>query len=246
MHLLKLGAYDKAFETFDEMIAKNYAPDATTINTIMKLHLKLKQSHKAIKAHSLHKKYGVKEDEYSFSILIKAYTEAGLYDKAIEVFHQMQSRSDVKMDKVTISSIMHLYNKMKRPDKTIDTFELYQRYNIEPDIYAYNCLINAYERQNNVKGACDTIRMLHSKGIKCDSYTFQPVLAHYQRRGDKRRFYKVWDGMISKKYNVRPDRFLYSIKDKLDQHQGPPTTEIPCGILQRYGNCRKRNCLYKH
>ena len=52
--------------------------------------------------------------------------------------------------------------------------------------------------------------------------------------------------MISKKYNVRPNKHLYSIKDKLDQHQGPPTTEIPCGILQRYGNCRKRNCLYKH
>ena len=28
--------------------------------------------------------------------------------------------------------MMHLYNKMKRPDKTIDTFELYQQYNIEP------------------------------------------------------------------------------------------------------------------
>ena len=45
------GDYDKAFQAFDEMIAKNYAPDATTINTIMKLHLKLKQPHQAIKAH---------------------------------------------------------------------------------------------------------------------------------------------------------------------------------------------------
>ena len=128
---------------------------------------------------------------------------------------------------------MHLYNKMNKPDKTIDTFELYQRYNIEPDIYAYNCLIKAHTDKHNLKAACDTIRMLHSKGIKCDSYTFQPVLKYYQYRGDKRRFYKVWDGMISNKYKVKPDRHLYSIKDKLDQHQGPPTTEIPCGILQR-------------
>ena len=44
-----------------------------------------------------------------------------------------------------------------------------------------------------------------------DPYTFQPVLRYYQLRGDKRRFYKVWDGMISKKYNVRPDRHLYDI-----------------------------------
>ena len=86
--------------------------------------------------------------------------------------------------------------------------------------------------------------MLHSKGIKCDSYTFQPVLRYYQLRGDKRRFYKIWDAMISKKYNVRPDEHLYSIKDKLDQFRGPPLNEIPCKFYHQYGNCRKRDCLF--
>ena len=142
---------------------------------------------------------------------------------------------------------MHLYNKMNKPDKTIDTFELHQQYSIEPGIYAYTCLIKAYQIQNNIKAACDTIRMLHSKGIKCDTYTFQPVLRHYQLRGDKRRFYKVWDAMISNKYKVKPDRFLYSIKDKLDQHQGPPLDEIPCRYFHQYGTCRYgRDCKFKH
>ena len=101
--------------------------------------------------------------------------------------------------------------------------------------------------QNNIKAACDTIRMLHSKGIKCDSYTLQPVLRYYQLRGDKRRFYKVWDAMISKKYNVRPARHLYSIKDKLDQFAGPPLHEVPCRYFQRYGTCRYgRDCKFKH
>ena len=31
-------------------------------------------------------------------ILIKAFTEDGQYDKAIEVFHQMQNRSDIRMN----------------------------------------------------------------------------------------------------------------------------------------------------
>ena len=49
------------------------------------------------------------------------------------------------------------------------------------------------------------------------------------------------------KYNVKPARFLYSIKDKLDQFTGPPTTERPCYEYQRYGTCRYgRDCLYKH
>ena len=158
----------------------------------------------------------------------------------------MQNRPDVRINEVTLTSVMHLYNKMKKPDKTIDAFELYQQYNIEPDIYAYTCLIGAYQMQNNIKAACDTIRMLHTKGIKCDSYTFQPVLRHYQLRGNKRRFYKVWDAMIDK-YNVRPDRYLYSIKDKLDQFRGPPLDETLCPQLQRYGRCsRGNNCLYIH
>ena len=49
------GDHNKAFQVFDEMIAKNFIPDTTTITSIMKLHLKLKQPHQAIKAHSLHK-----------------------------------------------------------------------------------------------------------------------------------------------------------------------------------------------
>ena len=39
----------------------------------------------------------------------------------------------MRINEVT-SSIMYLYNKMNKPDKTIDTFALYQRYNIEPNI----------------------------------------------------------------------------------------------------------------
>ena len=65
-------------------------------------------------------------------------------------------------------------------------------------MYAYSCLINAYERQNNFKAACDTIRMLHSKGIKCTSYTFSTNIFWHYQIFDKRRFYKVWDPMIDK------------------------------------------------
>ena len=49
------------------------------------------------------------------------------------------------------------------------------------------------------------------------------------------------------KYKVKPNRHLYSIKDKLDQFTGPPLDERPCKFYHQYGNCRKGNdCLYKH
>ena len=211
---IEKGDYTKAINVFEIMQDNDVLPDTVTINTMMKLYLKVNEAHNAILIHGLFKKYNIPQNEYSFNILIKAFTEAGKYSKAIEVFHQMQSRPEVRINDVTINTILHTYNKMKRPDKVIDTFELYQRYNIEPDIYAYNCLISAYKRQSNIKAACDTIRMLHSKGIKCDSYTFQPVLRHYQIRGDKRRFYKVWDGMIS--INIMLDQLDFYIPLKIN------------------------------
>ena len=44
---------------------------------------------------------------------------------------------------------------MNKPDKTIDTFELYQKYNIEDLIYMLICKMKADElvRQNNIKYA---------------------------------------------------------------------------------------------
>ena len=67
-------------------------PDVTAIN-IMKLHLKLKTYHtkQLMCIITYSKSMVIKEDVYNFSILIKACTEAGLYEKAIEVFYQIQS-----------------------------------------------------------------------------------------------------------------------------------------------------------
>ena len=120
------GDYDKAFQAFDEMIAKNYIPNATTINTIMKLHLKLKQPHKAIKAHNLHKKYGVKENEYSFNTLINAYTENGDYDKAFQTFDEMIAKNYIP-DATTINTIMKLHLKLKQPHQAIKAHNYIQK-----------------------------------------------------------------------------------------------------------------------
>ena len=73
--------------------------NTATICTMMK-HLKVHEPHNAILIHGLYKKYNIPQDEYSFDTLIKACTEDRQYDKAIEVFHQMQNRPDVRMDNV--------------------------------------------------------------------------------------------------------------------------------------------------
>ena len=54
--------------------------------------------------------------------------------KLLKYFIKWCKRDQVRINNVTINTVLDTYNKMNRPDKTIDTFELYQQYNIEPDI----------------------------------------------------------------------------------------------------------------
>ena len=124
------------------MIAKNYIPDAPTINTIMKLHLKLKEPYKAIKAHTLHKKYGVKENEYSFSTLINAFTESREYDKAFQAFDEMIAKNYIP-NATTINTIMKLHLKLKQSHQAIKAHSLYKKYGLKEDVYAFSILVKA-------------------------------------------------------------------------------------------------------
>ena len=100
--------YTEAINVFEVMQDNDVVPDTATINTIMKLYLKVNEPHNAIKIHGLFKKYNIQEDEYSFNTLINAYTENGEYDKAFETFDDMIAKNFIP-DTTTITSIMKLH-----------------------------------------------------------------------------------------------------------------------------------------
>ena len=101
----------------------------------MKLHLKLNQPHKAIKAHSLHKKYNIPQNEYSFNTLINAFTENGDYDKAFEIFDEMIAKNYVT-NAPTINTIMKLHLKLKEPEKAIKAHNyLFKKYGVKETVY---------------------------------------------------------------------------------------------------------------
>ena len=157
------GNYDKAFQTIDEMITKNYVPNAPTINTIMKLHLKLKQPHQAIKAHNLHKKYGVKENEYSFNILINAYTENGDYDKAFQTFDEMIAKNYIP-NAPTINTIMKLHLKLKQPHQAIKAHNyLFKKYGVKENEYTFSILIKAYTEAGQYNKAIEVFHQMQNR-----------------------------------------------------------------------------------
>ena len=85
--------YTEAINVFEVMQDNDVLPDTVTINTIMKLYLKVNEPHNAILIHGLFKKYNIPQDEYSFNTLINAYTEKGDYDKAFQTFDEMIAKN---------------------------------------------------------------------------------------------------------------------------------------------------------
>jgi pentatricopeptide repeat protein len=246
--LIECDQFNEAIDMFTTMQDNGIIPDTVTINTMMKLYIKVKEPENAIKVFSMFNKYNILADAHSFNTAMNAYIESNQFPKAIKLFTTMQENGIIP-DTVTINTMMKLYIKVKEPENAIKVFSMFDKYNIEVDIISQNILINAYERLNRLDEAFKVIKSLkHHPTIRCDPYTFQPILKHFQLRGDKKMFYYIWDKMIDRnEYNVQPDAYLYKLKDRIDQFRGKPLNEIPCRFFQRTGRCRKGNeCFFMH
>ena len=197
----KKGDYDKAFQTFDEMIAKNYIPNAPTITSIMKLHLKLKQPREAIKAYSLHKKYGVKEDQYSFNTLINAYTEKGNHDKAFETFDEMIAKNYAP-DATTITSIMKLHLKLKQPHQAIKAHVLHKKYGVKENEYSFNTLINAYTENGQYDKAFQVFDEMIAKNYIPTATTITSIMKLHLKLKQPHKAIKAHNYLF-KKYGIK-------------------------------------------
>ena len=130
--------YTEAINVFEVMQDNDVLPNTVTINTMMKLYLKVNEPHNAILIHGLFKKYNIPQDEYSFTILINAYTEKGDYDKAFETFDEMIAKNYIP-DAPTIGTIMKLHLKLKQPHQAIKAHIFIQKVWLKEN-YSFNTL----------------------------------------------------------------------------------------------------------
>ena len=105
--------YTEAIGVFEVMQDNDVLPDTVTINTMMKLYLKVHEPHNAILIHGLFKKYNIPQNEYSFNTLINAYTEKGDYDKAFHTFDEM-----IAKNYIPTATTINTYNETSSQVKT--------------------------------------------------------------------------------------------------------------------------------
>ena len=85
-------------------------------------------------------KSSISPDVVSFTTVINAHIELGEFLKGTDRYTEMINRGIIP-DVQTITTIMKLYMRLKKPNDVIDCFDFFKEYNLNPNVYSYNPLI---------------------------------------------------------------------------------------------------------
>jgi pentatricopeptide repeat protein len=99
--------------------------------------------------------------------MIDAYSKNGQAEKAIEMFVSMKKRPNF----VTYCLMIDVYKRVGK--SAIELFASMKKKGPEPDIIAYNSMIDAYSK----------FALLKKKGIKPDVWAFSALLNCYAKSG---------------------------------------------------------------
>ena len=73
-------------------------------------------------------------------------------------------------------SLIYANSIAKRPAEAKKVLELMQKYNIAPNVRAFNHLIDAYANANDLKHVISTFKKLKECGLKPDIYTYGSII----------------------------------------------------------------------
>ena len=88
-------------------------------------------------------KSSISPNVVSYTTVINAHIESGEFLKGTEKYTEMINRG-ITPNVQTINTIMKLYMRLKKPNDTIDCFDFFKEYNLDPDVYAYTALMDAH------------------------------------------------------------------------------------------------------
>ncbi|KAE8821500.1 pentatricopeptide repeat-containing protein [Hordeum vulgare] len=98
------------------------------------------------------------QDIVSWNTMIAAYAQHGKYQKAISLFHEMETRGLIPND-ITILSVLSACGHVGRVDDSLELFDLMSsKYAICPGAEHYACIIDILGRAGQFEKACSYIK----------------------------------------------------------------------------------------
>ena len=109
-------------------------------------------------------KSSISPDVVSYNTVINAHIELGQFLKGTERYTEMISRG-ITPNVQTITTIMKLYMRLKRPNDAIDCFDFFKEYNLNPNIYSYTALMDAHIEKADYTEAINVFEVMQDNDV---------------------------------------------------------------------------------
>ena len=79
----------------------------------------------------------------------------------------------------TITTIMKLYMRLKKPNDVIDCFDFFKEYNLNPNVYSYNTLMDAHIEKADYTEAINVFEIMQDNDVLPDTVTINTMMKLY-------------------------------------------------------------------
>lgn len=163
----------------------------------------------------------VKPDVQSFSLVMNAWSSAGLVDEARSVLDRMQA-ANVKPDVFVYTILAKGYVRSQRPVEAEALLERMISEGVNPNVYTYTTIISGWCSLGQMEDALRVLNHMETRGVEPNLNTFHTLIWGFGEARQPHRADEILDTM--QKIGIAPDRKCMDLVGEAWNAVGLPAT----------------------
>lgn len=136
----KFGDYQKAIQTYQDMLDNDIVPSAITYGIMIKGYGQFKSLESAIKIYQRMKEENIKLNEITLGCLLDACIKCNNLNKALQI---LEEQKEIQMNTIIYTTILKGFTKERNITKALETFQIMKASSeMKPNIITYNSLLD--------------------------------------------------------------------------------------------------------
>ncbi|KAL9689821.1 hypothetical protein QQ045_010211 [Rhodiola kirilowii] len=222
------GMFDHALRTYDEIEELGSRRSSISFNALLAAANQCKLYETVPKLFDeMPVKYGVIPDKVSYGILVKAYCQLGLTEKAMEIVKAMEEKR-IEVTAVTLTTILNVLYKKGMVDEANRIWDEMVKKGCQLDVAAYNVRA-MYLHGGKPEDVKALLEEMVEAGVKPDTISYNYLTTSYCKNEMLDEAYELYQGM-----------------DKKGCHPNPATYRTLIFYLCKNENFEKGYKVFKH
>jgi pentatricopeptide repeat protein len=226
---VKNGLYQKAHETFDEMIERGYKPDDRTMGSLINAFGAVGNIRRAEYVfNDMLSMFKIEPTDFLVKALLQAYYENHLYDKAAQLFETTQVKG-----KFAHEMMIRVFFKTFRQNEAEAVFEQMKKNGIEIDLSTYIEMAAGYYKLDKRMKA---ITMLRQVNVIEDTSKYFEIMEFLIKAGFTSESVKIL-GYFFFKLHIKPIQKLFTsiVSSYLYSHKHNEAKQVLFTMIEDFG-----------